>query len=129
MSGKGAMTSRARSKQKGLSVTGLIFVSIVLVLVIIVGFKVVPVYLEYGTIQRLFRSMADDPTLRAARRGDLERAWALRTSVDNVKSLSGDLIEYNKDADGWLITADYSVKVPLFRNVSACFDFHPTSKQ
>jgi hypothetical protein len=123
------MTSGARSKQKGLSVTGLIFVSIVLVLVLIMGFKVVPVYLEYNTVQRLFRSMAEDPTLKNARRAEMERAWALRTAVDDIRSVSGEVIEYEKSADGWLISANYSVKVPLFRNVSACLDFHPTSKQ
>jgi hypothetical protein len=123
------MTSGARSKQRGLSVTGLILVSIVLVLVLIMGFKVVPVYLEYNTVQRLFKSMAEDPTLKNARRADLERAWALRTAVDDIRSFSGDLIEYEKTPDGWLISASYSVKVPLFRNVAACLDFHPTSKQ
>jgi hypothetical protein len=123
------MTSGARSKQKGLSVTGLIFLSIVLVLVLITGFKVVPAYLEYNTIQRLFRGMADDPTLKNARRAEMERAWALRTAVDDIRSLPGDLIEYEKTPDGWLISAKYSVKVPLFRNISACLDFQPTSKQ
>jgi hypothetical protein len=123
------MTSGARSKQKGLSVSGLIFVSIVLVLVLIMGFKVVPVYMEYSTIQRMFRSMAEDPTLKSARRGEMDRAWAARATVDDVRSLSGDAIEYEKGPDGWQISANYSVKVPLFRNVAACFDFHPSSKQ
>jgi hypothetical protein len=123
------MTSGARNKQKGLSVTGLIFVSIVLVLVLILGFKVVPVYIEYGTIQRVFRSMAEDPTLKGARRAEMERAWAARATIDDVRALSGDAIEYEKGPDGWQISANYSVKVPLFRNVGACFDFHPTSKQ
>jgi hypothetical protein len=123
------MTSGARNKQKGLSVTGLIFVSIVLVLVLILGFKVVPVYIEYGTIQRVFKSMAEDPTLKSARRAEMERAWASRATIDDVRGLSGDAIEYEKGPDGWQISANYSVKVPLFRNVAACFDFHPSSKQ
>jgi Domain of unknown function (DUF4845) len=123
------MTSGARNRQRGLSVTGLIFVSIVVVLVLILGFKVVPVYMEYSTIQRLFKSMAEDPTLKGARRAEMDRAWGLRTAVDDIRSLSGDQIEYEKSPDGWQISASYSVRVPLFRNVGACFDFHPTTKQ
>ena len=115
-------------KQKGVSITGLLLTSIVAVLVLILGFKVAPVYMEYQTIQRLFRSMAEDPTLRNAQRSELNRAWAARTAVDNVRSLSGDEIVYTKSQDGLLVEADYAVKVPLFRNISACFDFHPTSK-
>jgi hypothetical protein len=59
----------------------------------------------------------------------MDRAWAARATVDDVRSLSGDAIEYEKGPDGWQISANYSVKVPLFRNVAACFDFHPSSKQ
>ena len=118
----------AMKKQKGVSITGLLLTSVVVVLVLILSFKIVPVYMEYQTIQRLFRSMAEDPTLRNAQRPELNRAWAARTAIDNVRSLAGEDIVYTKSQDGLLVEADYSVKVPLFRNVSACFDFHPTSK-
>ena len=116
------------NNQRGLTLTGMIAACFVVVLLAIVGFKVVPVYLEYRTIQRHFKSMAEDPALLKASRRDLETAWAARTAVDNVKSLSPDAIEYTKDAGGLTVSADYAVKVPLFRNVSLYFDFHPTSQ-
>ena len=116
------------NKQKGLTLSGMVIASIVVVLLLILSFKVVPVYTEYFTIQKIFRSMADDPTLRAARRGDIERAWAARTAVDNVRSLPAESIEVTREGEATVITADYSVKVPLFRHVSLYFDFRPTSK-
>lgn len=117
------------NRQKGVTITGLIIVLVVAVLVLLLAFKVVPVYIEYNTVQRIFRSMAEDPSLRAARRSDLERAWAARATVDNVQAVSGDNMEIVKEGDTWVITAEYSVRVPLFRNVSACFDFKPSSKE
>ena len=116
------------NKQRGLTLTGMIVTCFVIVLLAIVAFKVVPVYLEYQTIQRIFKSMAEDPALRKATRRELESAWAARTAVDNVKSLPSENIEFTKDANGVTISADYAVKVPLFRNVSLYFDFHPTSQ-
>ena len=116
-------------KQKGLTLTGMILVSIVVVLMLILGFKLVPVYLEYQTVQKIFKSMSEDPQLRKAGRGELDRSWYARTNVDNVKSLPAENIEYTKESDGTLtVTAEYEVKVPLFRNVGLYIDFHPSSK-
>lgn len=117
------------NRQKGVTITGLLTVCVLLFLILLLGFKIVPVYVEYQTIQKHFRGMADDPSLRAVRRSELDRSWAARTTIDDIKSLAPESIDYNKEGDGWVISADYSVKVPLVRNISACFDFHPTSKQ
>jgi hypothetical protein len=117
------------NRQKGVTITGLLTVCVLLFIVLLLAFKVVPVYIEYRTIQSHFRGMADDPSLRAVRRSELDRSWAARTSIDDIKSLPAESIEYTKEGEGWVISADYSVKVPLVRNISACFDFHPTSKQ
>ena len=117
------------NRQKGLSLSGLIVTGFIVVLVAIGGFKLVPVYLEYNRIKTIFRSMAEDPALRKASRGELDRSWVSRTMVDDVKSLDGSSIEYAKDANGLHVSADYSVKVKLFANVNACIDFHPTSDQ
>ena len=116
-------------KQRGLTLTGMIVVAFILVLLAILSFKVIPVYIEYQTVQRLFRSMAEDPALRKASRRELDSAWAARTSVDNVKSLPSENIEYQKDVNGLAVSAEYAVKVPLFRNVSLYFEFRPSSQQ
>ena len=114
-------------KQRGLSLGGLIVTAFIVVFVAIFVFKIVPVYLEYQTVKRIFRSMAEDPQLRASTRSDIESAWSARTAVDDVKNLPFENIEFTKGPDGLRLAAEYSVKVPLFGNVSACFDFKPTS--
>jgi hypothetical protein len=115
------------NRQRGLSLSGLVVMGFIAVLVAIGGFKLVPVYLEYSRIKTIFKGMSEDPALRKASRGELDRAWVARTMVDDVKNLDGSSIEYTKDANGVHIAADYSVKVKLFANINACIDFHPTS--
>ena len=115
-------------KQKGLTITGFILVAIVVVLVLVTGFKVIPVLIEYKAIERQMKSIADDPTLRGASRPTLDRAWAMRASVEGIKSISNEQIDFSKQGDQVSVTGEYSVKVPLFWNTSACFDFKPTSK-
>ncbi|MGZ8156758.1 MAG: DUF4845 domain-containing protein [Burkholderiales bacterium] len=116
-------------KQKGLTLTGMIVASILVVFLILLAFRVVPVYIEYNTIQKQFRGMAEDPSLRGARRSDVERAWAARATVDNITSVTGDNMTLEREGDRWVISADYSVKVPVVYNVSLCIDFHPSSRQ
>ena len=116
--------------QKGLTLTGMLIVSILVVMVLLLGFKVVPVYLEYMAINKQMQTMADDPTLRAVRgRGELDRSWAARTTVEDIKHMPPENVEYTKEGDRWFIHGSYSVKVPLFKNTSVCFDFEPSSKK
>lgn len=115
-------------RQKGLTLTGMILVSILIVLVLLTAFKIVPVYLEYFAIERQFKAMSTDPKLRGASRHQIGVAWAARSAVDDLRSMSPDLIEVTREGDELVVSGHYAVKVPLFRNVAACFDFAPTSK-
>ena len=116
-------------RQKGVTLTGLIAVSFLVIFVMLLAFKVVPVYVEYNTIQKQFRSISEDPSLRGARRHDVERAWAARATVDNITSVRGDNMTFQREGDRWVVSADYSVKVPIIHNINFCFDFHPSSAQ
>ncbi len=115
-------------RQKGLTLTGMVLVSILVVLVLLTGFKILPVYLEYFAIERQFKAMSVDPKLRGATRHQIGVAWAARSAVDDLRSMTPDLIEVTREGDEIVIRGEYSVKVPLFRNVAACFDFAPSSK-
>ena len=115
-------------KQKGVSLTGLIMLSVGFVLLAVLGFKVAPTLIEYKAIERQMQSMADDPTLRGASRAQLDRAWAMRAAVENMSSIDTSQLIYEREGDKVKVTGEYSVKVPLFWNVSIWFDFHPSSK-
>ena len=115
-------------KQRGVTLSGMVMVSVVVVLLLLLALKIVPVYVEYYAIEKHFKSMAADPKMRTLNRGVVQTSWASRAAVDDLKSMNPDLIEVTKEGDTVVVQAEYSVKVPLFRNVAACFDFHPTSK-
>ena len=115
-------------KEKGLTLTGMVLGSIVGVILLLLAFKVVPVYTEYFAIERNLKAMSVDPKLRNAGPKAVAGAWALRASVDDLNSLDGDYIEMTKKGEEIVLTGEYSVKVPLVRNVSACFDFKPSSE-
>jgi hypothetical protein len=113
--------------QRGITLTGFLVFAVIGIFVLLIGFKIGPAYSEFYTIQKVFRAMAEDSALQNATRGELNSAFNARAGVDNVKVITYENMEIDKDASGLVISAAYSVRVPLFKNLSACMDFHPTS--
>ena len=48
-------------KQLGVSLSGLVMVSFVLIIVLLLGFKVFTPYTEYLSIQKIFKTLARNP--------------------------------------------------------------------
>ncbi len=115
--------------QRGITLTGFLVFAVIRIAILLLGFKIGPAYMEYGTIQKIFRTMATEPSLQNATRGELNSAFAARAGVDNVKVIGYNDMEIVKDGNGMVISASYSVRVPLFGNLSACMDFRPTSEK
>ena len=116
-------------RQKGVTLSGLLLWAVALVFIALLGFKVGPAYFEYLTIQKEFKEIATDPAMAGGQRKEIERAFYNRTTIDNVTSVTPEDLEITKEADGVVIRAAYSVRVPLFANVSVCLDFRPSSEK
>ena len=110
-------------KQRGLSLIGLLIVSAIIVFVALIGFKVLPKYIEYFTVQRIVKDLAHDTELRGGTVKQLQSAFDRRALIDNVTSITGSDLEVTKVGDGFEVIGTWSTRVPLFGNVSACIDF------
>ena len=115
-------------KQTGISLSGLVGVLFVLFFVAILGFKIGPPYMEFATIQKIIKGMAANPELKSATNKGIADAFDRARSIDNVTTLTGADLEINKDGANLVITAAYSVKIPLVSNVSVLLDFAPNSE-
>jgi len=116
-------------KQKGVSLSGLLMWAVALIFLALLGFKVAPAYFENLTIQKEFQEIANDPAMSGGQRAVIERAFYNRATIDNVTSVTPQDLEINKGPDGIVISAAYSVRIPLFANVSLAIDFRPTSEK
>lgn len=116
-------------KQRGITLTGFMVFAVLLIVALLIGFKIGPSYMEYGTIQKNFRALAAEPSMKTATRGEFNSAWNARAGVDNIKAITYDDIQIEKDGSGVVLSAEYSVRVPLFYNISALMEFKPRSDQ
>ncbi len=114
-------------KQAGVSLSGLVGILFVLFFVALLGFKAGPPYMENATIQKIFKSMAANPELKSATTKEIANAFDRARSIDNVSVISGADLEISKDGANLVVSASYSVKVPLVANASLLLDFAPSS--
>jgi hypothetical protein len=114
-------------KQTGVSLSGLLVILVMLFFAALLGFKLFTPYMEYFTIQKNFKAMAANPELKNAPRKDVLNAFERYRIIDNTSAITAEDIEITKDGNNIVISATYSVKVPLIANISLLLDFVPTS--
>jgi len=115
--------------QHGLSFGGFLVGAFVFVLLSIVGLKLIPAYMEYGTIKNIFATIARDPDMQKASPHDIMKSFDLRTSIDHVTSITADDIDISSDNGVPYLSASYAVKVPLISNISFYIEFNPSSAE
>lgn len=115
-------------KQQGISLSGLMIWSFVLILVSIVGMKLIPAYIENATIKRTLLAVATESNLRTNNQ-EIRQSFNRRASIDNIKAINGQDIVIDKKSDKVVLSAHYSVKIPLLANISLYIDFTAASNQ
>ncbi len=113
--------------QRGVTITGFLMFAVVAIAVLLLGFKLAPPYMEFLTIEKTFRALAAEPSMKTATRSEFNNAWNARAGMDNIKAISSDDVQVDKDGSGVVLSAEYSVRVRLFGNLSALMEFKPRS--
>ena len=116
-----------RYKQQGLTLSGMLLWSVVLVLVAVLGMKVVPVYIENATIKKNLVAIANDASLKNANANQIRLAFSKRAQIDNITVIRDKNIKIARNNGKNQLSVDYSVNVPLFANISLQIDFETNS--
>jgi hypothetical protein len=117
-----------RHRQSGISFVGFLFVAIVVLALALIGFRVVPSYIEYFTVEKILHQMmaegAEGMTLQQAR-VNFDR----RAGVDYVDSVRGQDIELTKSGNVITISASWQTTLHLVGNVSLLLDFKASASK
>ena len=114
-------------RQRGLSLSGLLLICVVVITVVLLAFKLFPPYREYLSIKKALTEIARNPETKGST-SEIQAAYERRAAIDDFPSVRGKDLQIEKRGDGVVISAEWSVKVPLFYNVSACIDFNARSQ-
>ena len=121
------MNTAVPSKQRGLTFSGFLFGAVILIFVSITGLKLIPAYMQDSTIKNVFISIVNDPEMQKASPRDIRMAFIKRASIDNIRAINAEDIDIAKDGDRLVLSASYTVKIPLVANISLYLEFNPSS--
>ena len=93
-----------RSRQRGMSFIGLIFIGLMAVSVFAIGGQSLPIFLEYQAIQKAVNKAAMEGTTVSEVRA---------SSIDDISSVKGGDLEVTKNGDKVVVSFKYSREVPL----------------
>jgi len=57
----------------------------------------------------------------------LMMAWSRYAMIEKMDVIGGDEIEFSKEGGVVTISANYTVRVPLFKNISLMIEYSPSS--
>ena len=117
------------SQQRGLSLMGLIVTLGVLAFLGVMAAKLLPAYVEYFSVKKILAAMDYNGETKGTVT-EIRKHYDTRNAIEDVKSVQGSDLEITKEGGETIVSANWSVKVPLVANVSACIDFSAsTAKQ
>jgi Tfp pilus assembly protein PilE len=114
------------NKQRGITLGGLVMVLFVVIIVALVGLKVVPAYMEYGTAKNAIQAIARERN--ASTPAEVRRAFESRAAIDDINSVKPSDLDITKEGGEMVISFAYRKEVPLFANVGVYVDFAASSR-
>lgn len=116
------------SRQRGVSLSGLMIWVVVLILVGVGAMKLIPSYVQNAEIKDIFYKIAHDPEMQTAPPRSIRESYGKRAMMNNISIIDASDIEIGKDASGLSLSASYQVKIPLAGNASLLLEFNPSSE-
>jgi hypothetical protein len=118
---------KLRLQQRGVSIMGLIIGLVILVFVALLGFKLIPSFLEYRAMKLAIVAIAKER--QSASVAEIRRAYESRQAIDDFTSVKASELEVTKQGNQVVIAFAYRKEIPLFANVGLYIDFAANSAQ
>jgi hypothetical protein len=116
-----------KNTQYGISLLGLIFWLVVLIVGALLGMKLAPAYIEYGTAKSAIEAIARDRN--ATTPAEVRRAFESRAAIDNINVIKASDLDVTKQGNEMVIGFSYRKEVPLVANVGVYMDFAASTGQ
>jgi hypothetical protein len=115
-------------QQRGLSFGGFILGAFLLVFLSIIGFKLIPAYIEAAKIKNIFVTIAHDPDMQKATPHEIQLSFEKRAVIDNITAIKSNDIDISNDEGRVALSASYPVKIRIAGNISLYIEFSPSSE-
>ena len=108
--------------QRGVALSGLLFWSVVIIMIAMLGLKIAPTAIEYWKIKKDCKAVVAQVP-RDATVADVRKAFQRFAEVDHLVDFSSDQLDISKEGGQIVISFSYEKRIPLFANVSLLIDY------
>lgn len=114
-----------RKHQAGLSMLSWVILILLIAFVGLFGFKLIPVYMDYTTINSALTDVAHQATANTSP-ASLHSAIEKRFNVNNVNVISADDVKIGSDptSGNTTLTLDYDARTGFVANIDLVAHFH-----
>lgn len=117
-------TTSPRARQHGLSLIGVLFIGVIVVVLLLLGAKLVPAVVEYIAIERAVQKIKNEGNTV----GEIRAAFERSATIDDIKSITARDLDITKEGDRVVISYAYTYSIPLMDNVRLVIDFSGTTR-
>jgi hypothetical protein len=117
------MKLRSNIRQRGVSITGLIFILAILGMIAVVAMKVVPTVSEYMAIKKAIGTAKAAGTTPVEVRSSFDK----QADINYIESIKSKDLEIDNNGDGLDVSFEYQKKIPLVGPVSLVIDYEGTT--
>jgi hypothetical protein len=111
-------------RQQGLSLIGVLFIGLIVVVLLLLGAKLVPAVVEYIAIERAVQKIKSEGNTV----GEIRSAFERHATIDDIKSITARDLDITKEGDRVVISYAYTYNIPLMDNVRLVIDFSGTTR-
>jgi Tfp pilus assembly major pilin PilA len=119
---------RNSGKQRGITILGFMFVAAVLIIAAVVGFRVVPSYIEYFAVKKaLEQALYETKDYNSP--NEVRNSFKRRADTGYIESVTAQDVIVVKDGNAITATATWNRKLPLVANVSLFIEFEAVASR
>jgi uncharacterized protein DUF4845 len=116
-----------RRNEGGITILGFLFVAAVVITVALVGFRVMPAYIEYFAVQKaLQQALEDSPTGNIA---EIRRAFDRKTSAGYIDSVRPVDVQVSRQNNQIIASVSWQRVLPMIANASILLDFDASASR
>ena len=108
-------------KQSGVTITSLVIVLVIVIFVALLGFKLIPAFMEYRSMKGAISAIAREK--QSGTVAEIRRAFDARQAIDDFQSVKAADLDISKQGNQVVIAFAYRKEVPLFANIGVYIDF------
>jgi len=118
---------KMHTRQRGVSVMGLIAALFIVIILAVFGMKLIPSFIEYRTARNGIEAISREK--QGSSVADIRKAFEARATIDDITSVKPQDLEITKEGSEVVIAFGYRKEVPLFGGVGLYIDYSAKTKQ